>query len=272
MDLYAKVSRELAEVLTKRYSTSFSLSSRLFDKSIRSDIYSIYGLVRLADEIVDSYRGEDATELLDELYGQVERSLKTNYSTNPIVYAFVLCANKYQINHRLIKPFFDSMKMDISPEKMTKSSYKKYIYGSAEVVGLMCLKVFTGGDAKQYDALSAGARSLGAAYQKVNFLRDMSMDYETLGRVYFPGLDYQKFSQEDKDAIVADIETDFLLAKAAIQDLPENSRKAVLASYYYYSSLLKKLKNSSPKDIKSRRYRIINAKKIALLVRVYIGL
>lgn len=272
MDLYASTSLQLAERLMKRYSTSFSLSSRLFHASIRPHIYAIYGLVRIADEIVDSYSGNDQSARIDELYFETERAIATGYSVNPIVQAYALTARKYGIGSDLLRPFFDSMKMDIEPVTFNRDLYNQYIYGSAEVVGLMCLRVFVEGDEDSYRTLADDARALGAAYQKVNFLRDMKEDHQELGRVYFPGVSYDTFSDLDKGLIIADIEKDFASAEQAIPRLPPKAQKAVRASVYYYGGLLRQLKSMSADDITSRRARISNWRKILLLMRAGLGL
>lgn len=272
MELYKRVSYELAERLTRRYSTSFSMSSRLFSSRIRSHIYAVYGMVRLADEIVDTYRGEDVMAQLDDFETLVYRACKRGYSTNPIVHAFALTAQKYGIEPELITPFFASMRMDMTATSYDEAAYRRYIYGSAEVVGLMCLKVFVEGDANQYEQLRDGASHLGAAYQKVNFLRDMKADYELLGRVYFPGVDYSSFSETSKRAIEADIATDFAIAKACVQKLPLTARRAVRTSVLYYEALFRRLQKASAADIKSRRIRVPNGVKLVLFVRGVVGL
>lgn len=272
MELYKQVSYELAERLTRRYSTSFSMSSRLFAPHIRPHIYAIYGMVRLADEIVDTYRGEDAMAHLDNFEAVVYRTCKQGYSTNPIVHAFALTAQKYGIERELISPFFASMRMDMSAMAYDEAAYQRYIHGSAEVVGLMCLKVFVEGDANQYEQLRDGASHLGAAYQKVNFLRDMKADYEVLGRMYFPGIDYPAFSDASKRTIEADIAEDFVKAKASVQQLPLTARRAVHTSVLYYEALFRRLQNTSAADIKSRRIRVPNSVKLLLFARGAVGL
>ncbi len=270
MDQYKSVSYELAEHLTKRYSTSFSMSSRLFDVTIRPHIYAIYGMVRLADEIVDTYKRSDALEQLEAFRQAVLEAVEKGYSVNPLLHAFALTARLYGIKRDLLDPFFDSMAMDVEPQDFTVDLYNKYIYGSAEVVGLMCLRVFVDGDNTSYEALSKGAQALGAAYQKVNFLRDMRADYEELGRVYFPNVSFEGFDDKDKARVVSDIDADFLLASQVIEQLPRNSRKAVRASSYYYQELLHKLKIATPDLIKSQRLRVGNLRKIILLLKAVI--
>ena len=271
MELYSDSSFELSERLTKRYSTSFSMSSRLFDASIRKYIYAIYGLVRIADEIVDSFRAQSAASDLEALRQEVFAAIERGYSVNPIVHSFAVTANLYKIGPDLINPFFDSMALDLQSVRLDADSYKAYIHGSAEVVGLMCLKVFTAGDQSTYDSLALGARALGSAYQKVNFLRDMKADYEELGRVYFPSVDFNEFSEADKNSIVDDIEADFAASLQATNKLPANSRKAVKASYDYYYELLAKLKASSVSDIKSKRIRVSDTRKLTLLMKAYVA-
>jgi len=256
MDLYKAVSYDLSRILTLRYSSSFGMSSRLFSRSVRQDIYAIYGLVRIADEIVDSYNGADRQSLLQDLETEVNAAIKRGYSTNPIVHAFALTATQYAIEASLIAPFFASMRMDLVPTLYKDKDYATYIYGSAEVIGLMCLKVFSQNDSQLYTTLSGGARVLGAAYQKVNFLRDMASDYNELGRLYFPNVEYSKFSEKDKQTIIASIEDDLDHAEASLRQLPKNSKAAVMLSVKYYRRLLKQLKKASVADIKSRRVRI----------------
>jgi len=265
MELYTKTSYKLARTVTLDYSTSFSKSSKLFSSDIRDHIYAIYGLVRVADEVVDSYTGKDTLEILNELEAHTLQALKTGFSPNPLVHAFVITAQKYSIGRDLITPFFKSMRMDVEPKTYTSTVYETYIYGSAEVIGLMCLKVFCNDEA-QYTKLEAGAKALGAAYQKVNFLRDMKADYDELGRVYFPGVIFETFDDKQKVAIVKDIKRDFKKAQAAITKLPTNSRAAVALSFAYYSELLNKLEQTPAGTIKAGRVRVNNAKKLQLLV------
>lgn len=272
MDLYNNISYELAEHLTKRYSTSFSMSSRLFSADVRPHIYAIYGMVRIADEIVDTYRGDDAGRLLDEFEEAVYAACQSEYSTNPILQAFSVTAKKFTITTELIQPFFASMRMDLHSTDFSKKQYQEYIYGSAEVVGLMCLRVFVGGDNERYEALKDGAKALGAAYQKVNFLRDMKADYQELGRVYFPGVEFDSFSEDDKQAIASDIEQDFLMAKTAIDNLPASAKSAVKTSYVYYYKLFERLQCASVEDIKSKRIRVPNWQKILLYAQARLSI
>ena len=229
-------------------------------------------MVRLADEIVDTYRGDDAMAQLDNFESVVYQACNQGYSTNPIVHAFALTARKYGIERELISPFFASMRMDMTTVEYDEPTYRRYIYGSAEVVGLMCLKVFVEGDAAQYGQLRDGASRLGAAYQKVNFLRDMKADHEVLGRVYFPGVDYSSFSDTSKRTIEADISADFVTAKASVQKLPSTTRRAVNTSVLYYEALFRRLQNASAADLKARRIRVPNSVKLALFARGAVGL
>lgn len=266
MELYTNTSYELSRILTLRYSTSFGSSTKLFTPRIQPHIFAIYGLVRIADEIVDTYSGKDQLKQLNQLEKETYTAIKIGYSTNPIVHAFALTAKKYGITKTLIAPFFASMRMDLKPQRYTKKLYEKYIYGSAEVIGLMCLKVFVEGDREEYSALEAGARALGSAYQKVNFLRDIASDYQERQRVYFPGVSYDSFDETSKQQILEDIKKDFLAARQSVDDLPKTARKAVKLSYSYYFELVKKLEATSAKTIKERRVRVPTMKKLYLRV------
>lgn len=270
MDLYRLVSRDISQLLTLRYSTSFGISSKLLPAHKRQDIYAIYGLVRIADEIVDSYGGQDAGPLLATLEADTYAALERGYSPNPIIQAFVDAAIRVNIDKKLIAPFFASMRMDLSPHAYTDELYAHYIDGSAEVVGLMCLKVFCAGDTERYETLETGARSLGAAYQKVNFLRDIAADYDELGRSYFPGISYESMTDADKMTIVDDIMTDFAQARPAIEQLPADCRRAVRLSYRYYQLLTKRLAKAPIDHIKANRLRIPNARKFSLLLSSYL--
>lgn len=267
MELYDDVAYENSKHLTLRYSTSFGMSSRLFPQTMQKHIYAIYGLVRIADEIVDTYKGPDAATLLDDLEATTYASIQSGYSTNPVVHAFARTAALYNIDKPLIGPFFASMRMDLHPQTYVPENYQKYIHGSAEVVGLMCLKVFLDGDKERYDALRDGAAALGSAYQKVNFLRDMAADYKELGRLYFPGVSYEEFDDTAKQAIVDDIKRDFAKALPALRQLPVTSRRATMMSYVYYAELLKKLENTPADVIKTTRIRLPSRRKLTLMVR-----
>jgi len=272
MELYQQMSYELAERLTRRYSTSFSMSSRLFASRIRPHIYAVYGMVRLAEGIVRTVPGDDAIAQLDNFESVVYRACKQGYSTNPIVHAFALTAQKYGIERELISPFFASMRMDMMTAEYDEAAYRRYIYGSAGGGGVGGVRGVGEGDAAQYGKLRDGASHLGAAYQKVNFLRDMKADYEVLGRVYFPGVDYPSFSETSKRAIEADIAADFALAKTNIKQLPLIIRRAVRTSILYYEALFRRLQKASVADIKARRIRVPNSVKLLLFVRGVVGL
>lgn len=269
MELYTKTAYQQAELLTNKYSTSFSSSSRLFASDIRPHIYAIYGFVRIADEIVDTYQGEDSLDLLNNLedhaYEQMAKEIP--FSTNPIVHAFVHTAKQYKITKELIKPFFDSMRMDIDTSTYSDEEYENYIYGSAEVIGLMCLKVFCEGDEGLYNELSLGARKLGSAYQKVNFLRDMKSDFDERGRVYFPGVNYKTFSDSDKTKIEADIKQEFDAAQKVIPNIPTSARQAIKTSYAYYYTLLEEIEKLPASEIVTRRIRVPNSKKLVIFIR-----
>ena len=265
MELYTKTSYQLARTLTLNYSTSFGKSSKLFSKDIRDHIYAIYGLVRVADEIVDTYKGNGMGQLLDELETHTLQALKTGFSPNPLVHAFATTAQQYGIKKDLVRPFFKSMRMDLEFRDYTQKEYETYIYGSAEVIGLMCLKVFC--NEKQYNKLEDGARALGSAYQKVNFLRDIKADYEERGRIYFPGVEFESFNDQQKTNILADIKKDFKKAQTAIAKLPDNSKKAVALSFFYYRELLNTLEKATVSDIKQNRLSVSAPKKFTLLVK-----
>jgi phytoene synthase len=270
MEQYTATSYSLARLLTLEYSTSFGQSSKLFSDDIRRHIYAIYGLVRVADEVVDTYKGTDALELITELETHTLKSLKTGFSPNPLVHAFVTTAQRYGIGRDLITPFFKSMRMDLTPQTYTQAVYETYIYGSAEVIGLMCLKVFCD-DETQYAKLESGAKALGSAYQKVNFLRDMKSDFEERGRVYFPEINYAEFNDRQKDLVIKDIKKDFKKAQTAIPKLPDNARTAVAISFAYYSELLAKLERTSADKIKASRVRVSAPKKLQLFVTARIN-
>jgi phytoene synthase len=267
VELYTKTCYELSARLTKRYSTSFSLSSRLFAGSIRPHIYAIYAMVRVADEIVDTYKGDDSLVQLERLEAELTQARASGYSSNPILHAYAQTARRYHIEDALTDAFFASMRMDPMKRTYTQAEYEHYIYGSAEVIGLMCLRVFTDNNKALYARLKDGARALGAAYQKVNFLRDIRADHEELGRMYFPGVSYDEFSEQDKADIIKDIESDFAAAQEALRDLPPSSRRAVRASYDYYRSLLGRLASASVDELTTQRLRVPDWYKVLLLAR-----
>ena len=264
--LFDQVCNECSTLITKRYSTSFSLAIRTLDKKYHEGIYGIYGFVRFADEIVDTFQKHDREYLLkrfkEDTYDAIERGL----SLNPVLHAFQKVVCKYDIGFDLIDAFLESMAMDLDHEWYGEELYKKYIFGSAEVVGLMCVKVFVEGDSAEYERLKSPAKSLGSAFQKVNFLRDMKSDYYDRGRVYFPGVSFSDFSQTEKDLIEADIQKDFDLAYSGILALPMAARFGVYTAYKYYTSLFNKIKETSIEEVLEQRIRIPNNRKFLLLV------
>lgn len=271
MELYETTAYKLAKELTERYSTSFSVSITLFPKPMRRHIYAVYGMVRIADEIVDTYRGSDAAEQLEAYYTEVIRacSMERPYSANPIVYAFALTARHYGIGTDLIDPFFESMRMDLGDIAYDKETFEAYIYGSAAVVGLMCLKVFVDGGQTRYDELAPGAERLGCAYQKVNFLRDIAADTNQLKRSYFPGV--KEITETEKQRIVTDIQADFDAAKGYIAKLPGSAKSAVTLSYRYYQALLDKLEKTPAETLRTTRVRVPDIHKLALYVKARTG-
>ena len=269
--IFDKVSEDSSKIVIKRYSTSFYFSSSLLSKSIRQDIFNIYGFVRLADEIVDTFHEFPKKELLNEFEEELWRSIENKISLNPILNSFQNTVNRYSIPKDLIRSFLDSMKMDLEKKEYNSvEEYKKYIYGSADVVGLMCLKVFVKGSDTLYSDLSDYAISLGSAFQKVNFLRDLKDDSNILKRVYFPNVDMDDFNEESKKEIINEIELDFKNAIKGIARLPKNSRFAVYIAYRYYNKLLKKLKRTSSENIVKKRVRIHNFQKFTVIARSYV--
>lgn len=270
MELYDRVSQQTAKLVTTSYSTSFSLASRLFAPEIRQHVYNIYGLVRIADEVVDGYKGSQARSILDSLEAETYLALKTGYSTNPIVQAFAVTAREFGIKKDLIKPFFASMRTDLTTTTFSDKQYRDYIYGSAEVVGLMCLRVFCPQEL-QYKKLSRGAAALGAAFQKINFLRDFADDYNTLGRCYFPDVTFESFDAKAKDKIIADTARDLRIAQTALVKLPSSARPAVGLALRYYSRLFRKLQKADVETIKTQRLRVPDAIKLSLFGRAWVG-
>lgn len=269
--IFDKVSEDSSKIVIKRYSTSFYFSSSLLSKSIRQDIFNIYGFVRLADEIVDTFHEFPKKELLNEFEEELWRSIENKISLNPILNSFQNTVNRYSIPKDLIRSFLDSMKMDLEKKEYNSiEEYKKYIYGSADVVGLMCLKVFVKGSDTLYSDLSDYAISLGSAFQKVNFLRDLKDDSNILKRVYFPNVNMDDFNEESKKEIINEIELDFKNAIKGIARLPKNSRFAVYIAYRYYNKLLKKLKRTSSENIVKKRVRIHNFQKFTVIARSYV--
>ena len=269
--IFDKVSADCSKNVTNSYSTSFSLATKMLSKSIRQDIYNIYGFVRFADEIVDTFHDYDKKELLNRFIDELNFSLKNKISTNPILNSFQYTVNKYNIDYGLIDSFLKSMKMDLKKIKYnSEKEYKQYIYGSADVVGLMCLKVFVSGDEETFKKLKPSAMALGSAFQKVNFLRDLNADFHDLNRTYFPNLDFKDFDDQSKMLIMEDIENDFRKALKGIYELPNNSKFGVYAAYKYYKRLLTKLKRTSYMKIKNERVRVPNYQKVDVLARSYV--
>ena len=262
MELYHNISKNASKHITRTYSTSFSLGIRLLDKSIHNAIYSIYGFVRLADEIVDTFHDFPKAEMLSEFKKDTYKSIDRKISVNPVLHSFQWAVNEYKIDMTLIDQFLKSMEQDLNDIEYSNDAYQEYIVGSAEVVGLMCLKVFVNGDQKLYEELEESARRLGAAFQKVNFLRDVKADYEDLGRTYFPGVDLTSFTSQEKSKIEQDIQNDFFYALEGIKKLPSSSRLGVFVAYRYYLSLFKKIKNIPSERLMQERIRVNNYKKL----------
>ena len=262
IELYHNISKNASKHITRTYSTSFSLGIRLLDKSIHNAIYSIYGFVRLADEIVDTFHDFPKAEMLSEFKKDTYKAIDRKISVNPVLHSFQWAVNEYRIDMTLINQFLKSMEQDLKDIEYSNDAYQDYIVGSAEVVGLMCLKVFVNGDQKLYEELEESARRLGAAFQKVNFLRDVKADYEDLGRTYFPGVDLTSFTSQEKSKIEEDIQNDFLHALEGIKKLPSSSRLGVFVAYRYYLSLFKKIKNIPSERLMKERIRVKNYKKI----------
>ena len=270
-ELFDQISEECSKNVTKSYSTSFSLATKMLSSSIRQDIYNIYGFVRFADEIVDTFHNYNKEELFKRFVNDLNHSLKEKISLNPILNSFQKTVHKYCIHKELIDAFLKSMKQDLKKKNYkTSKEYKDYIYGSADVVGLMCLKVFVSGNESEYNKLKPYATSLGSAFQKVNFLRDLNDDYKKLNRIYFPGVEYSSFDEKTKNQIMVDIEKDFSQALKGIYMLPNNSKFGVYAAYKYYKRLLIKLKRSSYLKIKKQRIRVPNYQKVDVLARSYV--
>ena len=264
--LFDHLSLEVSKQTTKAYSTSFSLGIYFLNNRLRNAIYSIYGFVRIADEIVDSFDGYDKKYLLAKYKEETYESLESRISANPILNSFQHSVHQYNIDRRLIEQFLHSMEMDLEKVHYTTDKYQQYILGSAEAVGLMCLHVFCEGNTKMYGELMPFAMKLGAAFQKVNFLRDMKDDYHILGRTYFPDVDMSAFTHSAKKEIEQDIEQDFKLALEGIKKLPSSSKGGVYLAYVYYQSLFNKIKKLPPQRVLNERIRINNGKKFSLMI------
>ena len=265
--LFHKVSHECSRMITERYSTSFSSAIRLLHRDLRTPICNIYGFVRFADEIVDTFHGHDKALLLQQFQTETFDAISRGISLNPVLNSFQQTVRDYSIDHQLIHAFFKSMESDLTQHRYDRQGYEEYIYGSAEVVGLMCLYVFCEGNTQLYEQLKESARSLGAAFQKVNFLRDIKADFNDLSRLYFPGCDFHNFSERDKQQIEADIEQDFRRSYRGILHLPIKARFGVYVAYKYYYSLFRKIKDIQPQHILQRRIRIANYHKAYIVFR-----
>ncbi|WP_396217844.1 phytoene/squalene synthase family protein [Flavobacterium sp.] len=269
--LFDTVSFACSVKVTKAYSTSFSSAVKMLAPSIRQDIYNIYGFVRFADEIVDSFHDYNKEVLFEKFENELEDAIQNKISLNPILNSFQHTVNKHNISQDLIAAFMKSMKLDlVKQEYKTTEEYHEYIYGSADVVGLMCLMVFVNGDEKRYEELKASAMKLGSAFQKVNFLRDLKADFEGLNRTYFPNTDLNKLTESSKKEIIEDIEADFKMAYEGILRLPIEAKFGVYTAYRYYKRLLKRLKTTPSTEIKNTRIRVPDYEKAELLARCYV--
>lgn len=267
-DLYNTTSFKISDLITKSYSTSFSLAINVFNPELKNAISSVYGYVRLADEIVDSFHEHDKLYLLTELREDTYDAIRNKISINPVLHSFQSTVNKYGITVECINDFLDSMEMDLSNSFYERKEYDKYVYGSAEAVGIMCLKVFCYGDTELFNKLLASARALGSAFQKVNFLRDMKSDLDERGRIYIPGADnFTKVNNQNKLLLENEIEKEFETALSGIKELPKSSRIGVYSAYLYYYILFKKIKRMKIDDLFSKRVRISNLTKISLLIK-----
>ena len=273
---YDDLSNKISKLVTNQYSTSFSFSSRLLSKNIRPAIYSIYGLVRFADEIVDSFHGYDKKRLLDKLKSDFDDAIEMKISMNPILNSFQEVYHRYDFDPYLVDKFFESMYLDLDPNSYCSSMYNQYIHGSAEVVGLMCLKVFANGDNFLFDELKFSAMKLGSAFQKVNFLRDVEYDNNELGRVYFPNVNLQQISDAEKNDIITDIDNDFNEALIGLKKLNRDSFFGVYVAYKYYRELLNKMRKINSSRLYKERVRISNVRKVGIVlnsaIKVNLGL
>ena len=270
MDLYRKNNLDCSRITTRNYSTSFSLGVRMLGPKYREGIYSIYGFVRYADEIVDTFFDQDQKTIFEEFRQETHKAIERGFSINPIIDSFQRAVHNYGIDRDLIDAFLLSMEMDLYNNEYSPELLKTYIYGSAEVVGLMCLRVFYFDDPEKYNKLVAPARKLGEAFQKVNFLRDARDDFAEKGRVYFKDIDFSNFSEMTKKQLEAEIELDFQEAMKGLRQLKKQVRFGVYLAYTYYLRLLKEIKNARPEDILKKRYRVSNTEKSYLLVNAYL--
>ena len=270
MDLFRKNNLDCSKITTRNYSTSFSLGVRVLSPKYREGIYSIYGFVRYADEIVDTFFDQDQRTIFEEFRQETFKAIERGFSINPIIDSFQMAVRKFDIDRELIEAFLLSMEMDLNTHVYSPELLKKYIYGSAEVVGLMCLRVFYFNEPEKYDELVAPARKLGEAFQKVNFLRDARDDFSEKGRIYFKNIDFENFTGETKRQLEAEIENDFQESMEGIRQLKKQVRLGVYLAYTYYLHLLKEIKKARPEEIMKKRYRITNTKKSYLLVNAYL--
>jgi 15-cis-phytoene synthase len=270
MALFNQTALECSKLITENYSTSFTLGIKTLDRKFHMPIYAIYGFVRFADEIVDTFHDFDKKTLLDRFRHDTYQAIEEGISLNPVLQSFQMVVRQYSIERELIDAFLKSMEMDLYLQDYDTEGYSEYIYGSAEVVGLMCLRVFCEGNCTEYDRLRESARKLGAAFQKVNFLRDVKSDYQERGRTYFPGVDFNDFSRDAKELIEEDIQCDFDEAYIGIMNLPRGARMGVYLAYTYYQTLFNKIKALPVAKIQTERVRVPDAKKIALLAQTYL--
>lgn len=268
MELYHKTSSKISKIVTRSYSTSFSLGISLFSPSYRDAIYGIYGFVRIADEIVDTFHDFDKAKLMSDFRKETDEALKTGLSTNPILHSFVQTVKKYDIDYSYIKAFLDSMEMDLSNSYYEHKEYDEYIYGSAEVVGLMCLQIFCGKNEDLFNELIEPAKALGSAFQKVNFLRDIKSDIDERGRIYLPGVDNRvEIDDNSKQKLENEIENEFSEALRGIRRLPHGVKLGVYSAFLYYSVLFKKIKKMRINELMERRVRVSNITKSALVIK-----
>ncbi len=268
--LFDEYCKSASKLVTKHYSTSFYAGVTCLGKEFRDDVHNIYGFVRLADEIVDSFHNFNKNKLLSEFKKETKSAIEQGISLNPILNSFQNTVNKYKIDIKLIDQFLHSMEMDLNPIKYTNEKYEEYILGSAEVVGLMCLKIFVNGNESNYERLKPSAMTLGSAFQKINFLRDIKDDINNLGRVYFPNIEKNHFNDQNKKDIETEIEKEFNAALKGIKMLPNSSKYGVFLSYSYYEKLLQKIKRKSAKDLLKERVRISNFLKLIILKKIYL--
>lgn len=269
MELFDETTLKCSRLITQHYSTSFTLGIKTLEAKYRLPIYAVYGFVRYADEIVDTFHDYDKAELLSSFRADTHKAIRDRISLNPVLHSFQLIVNQYGIEKDLIESFLNSMEMDLHQQAYNEYGYAEYIYGSAEVVGLMCLRVFCEGNTQMYESLKEPARRLGAAFQKVNFLRDIRSDFQDRGRVYFPGINFNSFTESAKRDIEADIQADFDAAYQGIIRLPQGAKWGVYLAYVYYKTLFKKIKKMAPSRILNERIRVPDNQKMALLVQTY---